>query len=153
MVALAGCFTVSETEYPVLPMTKIGSGENVNVAVSGFDATLTEYETVYGESLVYVPGFYGRHYYRPGYYQNVNTSVTMPVEKPTDMFKVKATERLEESGFNLKSSPADIDYIVEVRFSGPKSDNESMRALCLLFTCFLVDFDEFHFESVAFFDA
>ena len=98
-LALAGCFTVSETQYPETALSAF-TGER-SVAVTGFEATIVQYVTVYGQDMVYYPGHYSRHHYRPGYYRTVQTSTSVPQQQQTDIFLEQAKDRLEESGFNL----------------------------------------------------
>ena len=135
-LALAGCFTVSETQYPETALSAF-TGER-SVAVTGFEATIVQYVTVYGEDVVYVPGYYGRHrHYHPGYYRTVQTSTAVPQARQTDTFLEQAKDRLEESGFNLKASPA--DYVVDVKFSGPQASSAGIRALWWLLSAFTCD--------------
>ena len=136
--ALAGCFTVRETEYPQTAMTALGeSVTNKTVVVRGFEATLTEVNTVYGYDTVYVPGYYGRHHYRHGHYATVRTATQFQQARETDAFLVQARDRMEAAGFNLNANPA--DYIVEARFTGPQCGSESVRALWWLCTLLLSD--------------
>ena len=134
-LSLAGCFTVSQSPYPETAMTAF-TGER-SVAVTGFEATVVHYVTMYGEEMVYVPGHYGRHHYRPGYYHTVQTATNVPQAQQTDAFLEQAKDRLEESGFNLKASPA--DYVVDVKFSGPQTSSPGVRALWWLFSAFMCD--------------
>ena len=132
--ALTGCFTVSQSPYPETAMTAF-TGER-SVAVTGFEATVIQYVTMYGQETVYVPGHYGRHHYRPGYYHTYQTATDVPQAQQTDMFLEQAKDRLEESGFNLKA--AQPEYTVDVKFSGPVVSGSGWRVLwwlCSAFTC------------------
>ena len=135
LLALAGCFTFSESQYPETQMTS--SADSKTVTVKGFDATIAEHVTVYGSQSIYVPGYYGRRHWHPGHIHNVQTATTLLQDKETDRFLVQAKDRMEEAGFNIKANPA--DYIVEVRFTGPVWGSESVRALWYFLTVLTCD--------------
>jgi hypothetical protein len=137
---LAGCFTISESEFAKAEMSSVPQGSEKSIAVKGFDAVFTEYVTIYNQSVGYVPGFYGRRFYHPGYLQTYYSSSIVPQEKETDMFRVCATERFEVAGFNLKKTTP--DYVVEVVFSGPHSIEEGLRCLGLVCSVFTFDIKE-----------
>ena len=143
LLLFAGCFTVKETERVVEPMSALpNSATNSTVVLKGFEATLTEYVRVYSHDLVYVPGYYGRRYYHPGWVQPVVTATDVPQLRATDVFLEQARDRFEMAGFNLKANPA--DYIVEVRFTGPMekdTSDEGLRALWWLCTLLTSDCD------------
>lgn len=143
LVFLAGCFTVSESEYPTSPMSPIPtSATNCTLVVRGFEATVTEYMRVYNYDTVYVPGYFGRRHYHPGGFQTVMRTTDIPQIKPTDVFFEQAKERFEAAGFNLNVNPA--DYIVEVKFSGPlrsEDSEDAKRVLLWLCTVFTADMD------------
>ena len=115
LAACAGCFTLYETEYPMVQMSAAGDRE-VSVQIAGFEATVTTYIPVYGYTTYY---HYGPGYRRGGYWgpSTVATETYMPQTQATSVFRDRATETLETSGFNLKSEKP--DYRVEVKFSGP----------------------------------
>ena len=138
LALLTGCFTVSESDYPATVMTGAGEGADISVKVDGFEAELVEYVTSYGYETLYTGGWYGRHgRYHPGYLTVVPTSYTVPEAFATDMFKVRATDRLEAAGFITKAPTP--DYLVEVRFDGPAGGSFGMRMLWLLGTIFTCD--------------
>lgn len=120
-VGLTGCFTLHEAEPVTAQMSRLPEGRNVSVALSGFDATITDYVPVYGYETVYVDGGHyhgrGRHYYHPGHYQTVTTETLVPQIHPTEAFRQRARDLMEDSGFLLRALPA--DYNVEVTFEGP----------------------------------
>lgn len=134
-IALAGCFTVCETEYKQVPMTRYNGP--ASVAVRGFEATLLEYITLYGVETYYVPGHYGRRHWRPGHYRSVQTTSTVPRQYVTERFADQAKDRLEESGFMISANPA--DYIVDVRFTGPVDGSAGVRALWWVFSLLTCD--------------
>ena len=52
MLAFAGCFTIFESEYPVVEMAAAG-GADIKVQLSGFEAAVTTYEVLYGYETSY----------------------------------------------------------------------------------------------------
>ena len=118
ILAIAGCWTFGETEYPEIAMSQAdGSSTNITLTIVGFDAVLTEYEAVHGYSTVYVPGYYGRRYYDPGHFETVPTVALVPQQRSTDMFLRRAQDEFEKAGFVLGAGVT--DKTVEVRFEGP----------------------------------
>ncbi len=137
----AGCFTFNEADFPVAhPSALPASATNETVAVNGFEATLTEYVSVYGYSTVYVPGHLGRRHYHPGHYETMSTSTQVPQLRPDGAFLARAQSILEESGYNLRASTP--KWVVEVHFAchGATSGESSLRALWVLGTAFLCDY-------------
>ena len=122
-MALAGCFTVYETESPQVVVSKV-SGDK-KVAVEGFLTTVVSYMPVYGTSTTFVdhgPAYYrhGRHYrhYAPGPTIATTTTETLiPQVNTTDAYVKRAQSRLEEAGCILRAAPA--QYIVSGEFGGP----------------------------------
>lgn len=137
---LAGCFTVRETEPPQAVVTSAAGGADVSVRLQGFAAELMDYETVYATSLVYVPGYWGRRYYHPGYVETVQTSSSVPYVRPTDAFAERARELFEEGGFILNAPQP--DYLVEVRFAGPFEGERGLGLRALWWLCTLFTYDE-----------
>ena len=90
--AMAGCWTFNETEYPVEETT--AAATNLYVAVVGYKAMFTDYEAVTGYSSVYVPGWYGYRYYRPGHFETVASTAYIPLRRESDAYLVRAKERL-----------------------------------------------------------
>jgi len=138
-VALAGCWTVRETDYPQVAMTAIPKGKDLKVQVAGFDALVTSYVPVYGYETVVGPtrdyGYYG---YRP-FATTVATEAYIPQAAATTVFRDRATEALEKCGFTLRAP--DPSHRVEVVFSGPfYRDGDSFRSFAWnLFTLFTAD--------------
>lgn len=121
---LAGCFTVSETEYPQVAVSKLPAGKDIRVQLAGFDASVTTYAAVFGYETVMVrhPGYGWRHgYYYPA---TVSTTSYVPQVSATKAFIDRATDLLEKGGFVLQTT--DPQYRVEVRFDGPYSDNAAI---------------------------
>ena len=135
---LAGCWTFNETPYPAVEISAAPVGTNVTIAVTGFAATLTDYAAVHEFHTVYVPGYVGRRYYRPGYFETVPTVAYIPQSRPTDMFLRRAKDEFEQAGFSVGASVPDLT--VDVEFSGPiVTTGDSMKQLgwmlCTVFFC------------------
>ena len=140
---ISGCWTFNESEYPQTAVTRPqGERAKLAVAVVGFDAIITEYESIYGYSTVYMPGYYGRRHYHPGYYETVSTRTIVPQTRTTDMFRKRAQEELEDAGFVLATSVTP-DRTVEVTFSGPSVDSGDIWSQWgwRLGTVFFCDYD------------
>lgn len=139
-VVMSGCWTFNESEYPQTAVTRPqGEQAKLAVAVNGFDAVITEYESIYGYSTVYMPGYYGRRHYHPGYYETVSTRTIVPQARTTDMFRKRAQELLEDAGFMLATSVTP-DRTVEVSFNGPLVESGDVWSqwglrLCTIFFC------------------
>ncbi len=121
-VVLAGCFTCSETARPEVQMTAVPADKDIKVAISGFDAMITEYIPVYGYETYFVDrGYYrGRngHYRRGGTSIHTSTSTTLiPQTRADTAFVERAQSLIEESGFILRAPTP--DYVVDVKFTGP----------------------------------
>lgn len=142
-LVLSGCCAFNVSEFPSVVFSKPeGAKANVSVAVNGFEAVVTEYESVYGYSTVYVPGYYGRRHYHVGHYETVSTQTIVPQQRTTDMFLKRAREQLEDAGFVLATATTP-EYTVEAHFNGPSvetSDVWCQWGLRLL-TVFLLDYE------------
>ena len=127
-LALAGCFTLKQTEMPQVQTTRAPEGRDVKVAVAGYATTITDYVPVYGHQTVYVDhgphyGRHGRRYWGGGHYETVTSETLVPQVRASDAFIARAQTQLEDAGF-LVRAPAP-DYTVEVTFGGPfVSDDE-----------------------------
>lgn len=120
LLALAGCMSFNETEFPAVSLTPLPADKPVKVQLAGFDAVITTYVPVYGyATVVGGPGWYGPHhrYCATPYAQTVATETIVPQAAPTTVFRDRACEALERSGCVLQA--ADPQYRLEVTFSGP----------------------------------
>lgn len=125
-VAVTGCFTVHQSEYPQVQMSK-STKADMGVQLSGFEATVTSYVPVYGYQTVWArePDYYGRHgrYYRGGYHPTtVSTTTYVPQTNQTTVFVERAQEALEGCGYIVNAPNS--EYRVEVKFSGPVVTDE-----------------------------
>lgn len=122
LFALAGCFTLKQTEIPQVQMSRAPEGRDVKVAVSGFSATVTTYIPVYGYQTVYVdhgPSYYGprRRVWHGGHYETTTSETLVPQVNVTDAYLRRAQALMEDSGFLLRAPQP--DYTVEATFDGP----------------------------------
>ena len=137
-VLFAGCFTLHQSEYPQVQMSRVPAGKTITVRVSGFDATLTEYIPIYGYETSFVGGGrHGRRGYRHGYMTTVMTETHVPQVRATVAYLQKAQNLMEENGFLLRAEKP--DYSVEVAFGGPFVNSgeitaEFMWMLCSVFS-------------------
>jgi len=109
---LAGCFTISQTEYPSAPIVR--SVGDVHLQLEGFAAT----------SIVY--------------YQAWTPSGYWPVAQPTDAYLRRASDSLERAGFLLRSAPADYSVSVDFARGGSHPDSgwhvaETLGTLTFMF--------------------
>ena len=122
LLALAGCFTLKQTEIPQVQMSRAPEGRDIKVAVSGFAATVTTYIPVYGYQTVYVdhgPSYYGprRRVWHGGHYETMTSETLVPQVNVTDAYLRRAQSLLEDSGFLLRAPQP--DFTVETTFEGP----------------------------------
>lgn len=140
-VVLAGCFTVKETDFPQTSVTSLPQGKDVSVKLQGFEATVTDYATVYGYDTVWVSGRpRGRYGWRPGYYTTVTSSTYIPQVRATEFFLERAGTSIESAGFITKAQQP--DYLVDVTFGGPfVTDSEKgIEALWLILSVLSADY-------------
>ncbi len=140
-LALAGCFTLSETPYPQTAMVSVPEGKNVSIQIRGFKSVVTEYMPVYGYDNVWVSGHpHGRYGWTPGRYHTVMSTTYVPQMRESDAFVQRAVGAAEKSGFvTMAEKP---DYIVDATFGGPvvDSDDMSVRGLWLLLSALSADY-------------
>lgn len=141
---LGGCWTFNKTEYPAVAVTApAGDMAKKTIAVNGFETSFTQYAAVYGYSMSYVPGYYGRRHYHPGYFMPTTTTTYVPQAHVTDMFQRRAREQIEDAGYAVAAGVGVPDYTVEVHFGGPfKTTGECCATLAWeVFSLFLLDYD------------
>ena len=111
---LSGCFTLYRTDYPATAVTAPRAGQDTQVQLSGFEASVTTYVPIYGYETVWHERW-GRH---GGLSSSMRSSSTyIPQTSRTALFLDRATEQMECAGYNLKT--ATPRYRVEVKFTGP----------------------------------
>ena len=135
---LSGCWTFGTSEYPQTQATQAPSDTNITVAVTGFAAVQTWFRDIVSYDTVYVPGYYGRRYCRPGYVTTVPTRHFIEEASPTDAFRLRAQDLLEKAGFSVGATTPDLT--VDVVFSGPRREDNDVAAglawmVCTVFFC------------------
>ena len=115
-VLLAGCFTLSQSEYP---KTQLSTVPGVKVQVEGFQASVIDYTPVYSTSTYVTHGaWYGPHHYYAGpVVGSYTTQSYVPTLRNTDVFLQRASANLEKSGCVLRAVPA--KYTVSGVFGWP----------------------------------
>lgn len=143
MLALTGCFTVSQTDYPQVEITPAPEAAPP-VAVSGFEATVTTFIPVTGYATVWQssPAYYHRGHYH-GFYDyptTVATSSYIPQQQLTTEYVEKAQKALESAGYVIGQTNAAC--VVSVKFGGPIiTDGDRMAEFAsMLFTAFTADY-------------
>lgn len=130
----AGCFTVSETQFPEIAHTSVDPDKSLGVQLSGFEATVTTYIPVYGYETVYAsrPGRRRRHHYA----RVVSSETYVPQVSSTAAYMRRAVDTLEKCGFTVQTSAP--RYRIDVVFSGPfVSDAENVSSFALALFSFL----------------
>lgn len=139
VLSFTGCFTISETQFPEVVQTSLSPDKNLNVQLSGFEATVTTYIPIYGYETVYTstPGCYRR---RHGHLTTVATETYVPQVNNTKAYIDRATDALEKCGYTLQTTTP--QYRVDVTFSGPfVSNSESAESLAwTLFSLLTADY-------------
>ena len=138
LALFAGCWTFNETPYPKSEIASAPEGTNIVLGVNGFLATVVEYTEYTEFRTIYVPGFYGRHHYHPGYLETIPTVSYLPQSRTTDQYLLRAKDSFERAGFTVGA--ATPDWTVEVTFSGPfATDGDEWREflwpICSIFFC------------------
>lgn len=115
-IALTGCFTVSETPYPQVEMSKLPADKKLEVQISGFEASITAYMPVYGTQTIVTDCYGYRRHHQPRI-TTIATETYVPQVSNTPIYRDRATDALEKAGFILQTTKP--KYKVEVKFSGP----------------------------------
>ena len=140
VVLLSGCWTFGTSEYPQTKTVAAPASTNVTVAVTGFAASQAWVRDTVSYDTVYVPGYYGRRYCRPGYITTVPVRHYISESTPTDAFRLRAQDLMEKAGYSVGATTP--DWTVDVVFSGPirKSADTSVELAWMVFTAFFCDY-------------
>ena len=125
----AGCWTVSETEYPDVEVTRLPQGKTVSVSLSGFAADVQKYWPVEGHEQMKtnaadrVDGPCVKDSSSTNiYYMSRNTVSRKLIDR--------ASVGLERKGFEIKTSKP--QYVVDMEFQGPfDRDYDTLKQLGL----------------------
>ncbi len=143
MLALMGCWTVHESDFPQVEFSKAPANQDVCVQLSGFEAMVTSYQAVYGYETVMRPWHthrHGRRYYGGISTETYATTTYVPQTTPTTAFVDRARERLEDAGYLVHATNAPR-YRIDVKFSGPFISGEDRSAQALWLICSLLTAD------------
>lgn len=139
----AGCFTVHQSAYPEVTMSRAPEGREIAVQLAGFEATVVSYLPVYGYETVWREHAYrDRHgRFRDGglYPATYSTTTYIPQAHLTPAFIERAQDALENAGFAVGLTNA--AYRVEVRFTGPAVTDGDRTAEFLWLVCSLLSGD------------
>ena len=130
-LAVAGCFTLSQSEYPKVEMTAVTGG--VKLLMEGFQASVIDYTPIYSTSTyVAADPYWHGPYRRPRrggmYWGSYTTETYVPTMRNTDVFLQRAISNLEKAGCVLRATPA--TYTVVGSFAGPFTDEmASLKSL------------------------
>jgi len=141
-LAFAGCWTFEQCEYPQTVFTPAAQGRDVSVRLSGFEATVTTYDSAYSYTTAMEPYPYrDRHgrYHESWGMSTYRTETIVPRVSQTATFLDRATESMERAGFVTRSP--NPRFGVEVKFEGPfYEDGDSAEMFCWsLFTILTAD--------------
>lgn len=144
--ALAGCFTVHHSEFPEVEMSHLPDGCEARVALAGFEATVTSYLPVSTHTTMWDggPGYYhrrGRHAAYIGPHTETWTSTTYIPQVREDNTYIKfATDTLEGAGCIIAAT--NLDYVVDVAFSGPEISNtdRAVEAMWIILSLLSADY-------------
>ena len=116
VTALAGCWTVSETEYPVVKVTPLPAGKTLTVSLAGFEAEVPEYIPVEGHEQMPVAA--GDRTDGPCVKaMSCTNEYSFLCSTIARQLIDRAAVGLERKGFTIQNmSP---DYVIELKFSGP----------------------------------
>jgi len=133
----AGCWTFNETPYPAVEVTPAAETTK-SIALTGFETTVTEWETVHGYRTVCTPDYGCYRYGTPGFFQTVPSVDYVPQRHSTDMFLRRAQDLFEKFGFTI--APTGAVYTVDVCFETylPTSADTARKIawnVCTLFFC------------------
>lgn len=135
---LAGCFTISETEYPAVQSSLVE--KDVKLQLQGFTAKVLTYTTSYSytTSMVMMPAPPPRRHGRSGHHYDhytmepvvSRTETLIPTMETTDVYLRRAQDILEKAGCNIRATPA--DYTVSLEFGGPfEPDGSVLKTACV----------------------
>ena len=132
----AGCWTVSETEYPDVEVARMPKGKAVSVSFSGFEVELQKFVPVEGHEQMKtnaadrVDGPCVKD-------NNATNQFYMTRNTATRKLIDRASVGMERKGFEIKAKNA--QYVVEMKYTGPfDRDYDAFKwlglSVCTLFT-------------------
>ena len=133
---VAGCWTVSESEYPDVEVAKLPAGKTASVSFSGFEVELQKYVPVEGHEQMKtnaddrVDGPCVKE-------NNATNQFYMTRNTVTRKLIDRASVGMERKGFEIKT--ADPQYVVDMKYAGPfDRDYDALKwlglSICTLLT-------------------
>ena len=132
----SGCWTVSETEFPDVTVTRLPAGKSASVSLSGFEVELQKYVPVEGheqmktDSADRVDG--------PCVKASSATNVFFATRNTvSSKLMDRASIGLERKGFEIKTMKP--QYVIDMKYEGPfDRDYDALKwfglSLCTIFT-------------------
>ena len=135
-VLLVGCWTVSETEYPDVEVTRLPAGKTASVSLSGFEAKLEKYMPVEGHEQMKTNA--ADRVDGPCVKANCATNVfSVTRNLASGMLMNRASVGLERKGFKVKARRP--QYVIDMKYEGPfDRDYDALKwfglSICTIFT-------------------
>ena len=132
----AGCWTVSETEYPDVEVTRLPSGKATTVSFSGFEVELQKFVPVEGHEQMKTNA--GDRVDGPCVKESTATNLFyMTRNTATRKLIDRASVGMERKGFEIRN--ANPQYVVDLKYTGPiDRDYDAIKwlglSVCTLFT-------------------
>lgn len=135
-LALTGCWTVSETEYPDVQVTRLSPGKTASVSFSGFEVDLQKYVSVEDHEQMKTNA--DDRVDGPCVKENSTTNLFyMTRNTATRKLIDRASVGMERKGFEIKS--INSQYVIDLKFDGPfDRDYDVIKwlglSICTIFT-------------------
>ena len=114
---LAGCWTLSETEYPEVSIDRLAAGKTVSVSLAGFEAHVPKYVPVEGHEAM--PTSADDRIDGPCVMENSSSNVYYATRNTVTRKLIdRASVGLERKGYTIVND--NPQYVIEVKFDGPK---------------------------------
>ena len=132
----AGCWTVSETEYPDVEAARLPAGKAASVSFSGFEVELQKFVPVEGHEQMKTNA--ADRVDGPCVVENGSTNrFFMTRNTATRKLTDRAAVGMERKGFEIKTS--NPQYVVDMKYTGPfDRDYDAFKwlglSICTLFT-------------------
>ena len=134
-VFLSGCWTVSETEFPVVTTTAAPSGKSIIVKLANFRTGVYDYKMVEGHETMQGPA--DKETVEKGFQQAyVDSKMSWMLQKSASgSLSSRAMVELRRQGFVV--DPDRAKYMIEVEFKGPVLPDYDVLRMCGYYLCTL----------------
>ena len=135
-VLLAGCWTVSETEYPDVEVARLPAGKATSVSFSGFEVDLQKYVPVEGHEQMKTSA--ADRVDGPCVKENNSTNQFYMTRNTVSRKLIdRASVGMERKGFEIKTRKP--QYVVDMKYAGPfDRDYDALKwiglSLCTILT-------------------